>query len=222
MAHELGTPLNIVSGRAMMITSDETLPDEVLENASSIVEQAQRMTAIIRDVLDFARRKEPERVDTRIGDVIEHAVSLMEPICEDKNVDVALVGRGDPIARIDPGKVLQVLTNLMMNSIHAMPEGGTITLRVDREHVADPKDRHASEGDFVKITVEDEGVGIAPDRLQDIFQAFFTTKKAGEGTGLGLSVCHGIVREHGGWIDVESQVGQGSRFNVYLPEKDGP
>ena len=217
MAHELGTPLNIVSGRAKMIAADETLPREVLENAGSIIEQAQRMTEIIRDVLDFARRKEPERVDTRIRDVLEHAVSLMEPICDDRNVDMVVLGRGETMARIDPGKVLQVLTNLMMNSVHAMPEGGTITLRVDRKHVADPKDRHASEGDFVKISVEDEGVGISPERLDDIFQAFFTTKK--EGTGLGLSVCHGIVREHGGWIEVESEVGQGSRFTIYLPER---
>jgi two-component system NtrC family sensor kinase len=112
-----------------------------------------------------------------------------------------------------------VLTNLMMNSIHAMPEGGTITLRVDREHVEDPKDRHAAEGDFVKISVEDEGVGIAQDRLEDIFKAFFTTKKEGEGTGLGLSVCHGIVREHGGWIEVQSEVGQGSQFTIFLPER---
>jgi len=219
MAHELGTPLNIVSGRAMMIASDETLSREAVENAESIVEQAQRMTEIIRDVLDFARRKEPERVDIRIGDVLDHAVSLMEPICEDKNVDGVVLGRGDITARIDPGKVLQVLTNLMMNSVHAMPEGGTVTLRVDREHVEDPKDRHASAGDYVKISVEDEGVGIAPDRLDEIFEDFFTTKKQGEGTGLGLSVCHGIVREHGGWIEVQSEVGQGSRFTIFLPER---
>jgi signal transduction histidine kinase len=222
MAHELGTPLNIVSGRAMMIASDDTLPQEAVENAQSIVDQSQRMTDIIRDVLDFARRKEPERVDVRIGDVLEHAVSLMEPICEDRKVDVVVLGRGNITARIDPGKVLQVLTNLMMNAVHAMPEGGTITLRVDREHVEDPKDRHAAKGDFVKISVEDEGVGIAPERLGEIFDAFFTTKKEGEGTGLGLSVCHGIMREHGGWIEVQSEVGRGSRFTIFLPERGEP
>lgn len=218
MAHELGTPLNIVSGRAMMIAADETLSEEALENANSIVEQSERMTAIIREVLDFARRKQTERVDSPIGEVLEHAVSLMEPIFEDRNVDVEVRGPVQTIARIDPGKVLQVLTNLMMNSVHAMPRGGMITLRVGREHVADPKDRHAAAGDFVKISVEDQGVGIGPERLDDIFQAFFTTKK--EGTGLGLSVCHGIVREHGGWIDVESEPGRGSRFTIYLPEGD--
>lgn len=221
MAHELGTPLNIVSGRAMMIASDETLPREAVDNAQSIMEQAQRMTAIIREVLDFARRKEPERIDIRIGEVLEHAVSLMDPICEDRNVVVEMRGEQDALARIDPGKVLQVITNLMMNSVHAMPEGGRITLHVEREHVADPKDRHASAGDFVKVSVEDEGVGISKERIDDIFKAFFTTKKEGEGTGLGLSVCHGIVREHGGWIEVESEVGKGSRFTIYLPERDG-
>lgn len=221
MAHELGTPLNIVSGRAMMIASNDALPQEALDNAQSIVEQAQRMTAIIREVLDFARRKEPERIDVRIGEVLEHAVSLMDPICEVRNVAVEMRGEQNAVARIDPGKVLQVITNLMMNSVHAMPEGGRITLRVEREHVTDPEDRHASAGDFVKVSVEDEGVGISRERLGDIFQAFFTTKKEGEGTGLGLSVCHGIVLEHGGWIEVESEVGKGSRFTICLPERYG-
>ncbi len=219
MAHELGTPLNIVSGRAMMISTDESVPTAVREDAASIVEQADRMTQIIREVLDFARHKEPQQTDIRVGEVLEHAVALMDPIFEDKDIHVELRGALDTVARIDSGKVLQALTNLMINSVHAMPSGGQITLRVDREHVSDPKDRHASGGDFVKISVEDEGVGIEPERLDDIFTAFFTTKKQGQGTGLGLSVCHGIVREHGGWIEVESEVGRGSCFTIYLPEK---
>ncbi len=220
MAHELGTPLNVISGRAMMIASDEQLPEFAQQNARIIAEQVTRMTTIIQDVLDFARRKPLERKKTRIGDVVEHAVNLLEPICDDRRVHIKVEGFQDAVARVDAGKTLQVLTNLMMNAIHAMPRGGNITLRVAEEHVSEPRDHHASQGDFVKISVEDEGVGISADRLGEIFKEFFTTKKDGKGTGLGLSVCHGIVREHGGWIDVRSALDQGSCFSVYLPQKE--
>ncbi len=219
MAHELGTPLNIVSGRATMIASDDAVPEEARQNARRIAEQAKRITGTIREILDFARQKTLERTETSIGDVLNDAVSLMEPILDDKGVAVEIEGSRKLVAPIDSGKILQVLTNLMMNAIHAMPGGGRITLRAGQRQVADPKDRHARGGDFVVIEVEDEGVGIPEDRLDDIFKAFFTTKKAGTGTGLGLSVCHGIVREHGGWIEVESEVGRRTCFRVYLPQE---
>lgn len=216
IAHELGTPLNIVSGRAMMIAADEETPEETRENAEHIAEQAARMTSIIREILDFSGRKPVEKREISIGRVVEHSVSLLAPILDDRGIDVRVGGEKSWVAPIDEGKILQVLTNLMMNAIQAMPEGGSITLDVDREHVMDPKDRHAAEGVFVIISVADEGVGIPEERLASIFEAFSTSKD--HGTGLGLSVCHGIVREHGGWIDVESEVGRGSRFKVYLPE----
>lgn len=220
MAHELGTPLNVVSGRAMMIASEDSVPEEARENARIIAEQAQRMTTIIRELLDFARRKPLQTEATRVRDVVEHAATLLEPICENQGVSVEIVEVRDAVADIDAGKILQVLTNLMMNALHAMPDGGTIVIRVDREHVADPGDRHATEGEFVKIHVEDDGIGIAPEKLDDIFEAFFTTKKEGKGTGLGLSVCHGLVREHGGWIEVRSEVDVGSCFTVFLPKRE--
>lgn len=220
MAHELGTPLNIVSGRAAMISSDETVSEEARENARRISEQAERMTATIRETLEFSRRKPLDRKKTPMGSVVEHAVLLLEPLLEDKHIAVHVDAAEDAIAAIDAGKILQVLTNLMMNAIHAMPEGGAITLRVVREHVAEPQDRHAHEGEYVKITVEDEGVGIEEEKLETIFDAFATGRNGG--TGLGLSVCQGIVREHAGWIEVESEVGTGSRFIVYLPESEEP
>ncbi len=218
MAHELGTPLNVVSGRATMIANDGEASERVKNNARTIAEQASRMTAIIRELLDFARRKPLERQDERIGDVLGHAVSLMEPMCEDHDIEITTAGELDLMVQVDASKTMQVLTNLIMNAIHAMPDGGRITLQVRREHVAEPPDRHASGGQFVKISVRDEGIGIGSDRLEEIFEDFFTTKGS-KGTGLGLSVCHGIVREHGGFMQVDSELGKGSCFNVYLPEK---
>ncbi|MCA9582632.1 MAG: HAMP domain-containing histidine kinase [Myxococcales bacterium] len=220
MAHEMGTPFNVISGRASMIVADEEVPEDARKNAEIIVDQTRRLTEIIRGVLDFARNRPSNRVDARVGDILEEAARLMEPICEDQGVHLVVKGDLDIRATVDSGKKMQILTNLIMNAVHAMPEGGTITLSVHREHVTEPHDRHSDEGDYVRIDVEDEGVGIPEERRQDIFKEFFTTKKAGTGTGLGLSVCHGIVREHGGWIEVESEVGRGSRFSVYLPEGD--
>ncbi len=219
MAHELGTPLNVVAGRARMIEGDARVPDEARQNARIIAEQADRMASIIRELLDFSRRKPLERQKARLGDVLEHAANLMEPMCEDKEISLVVSGAFDVEAEIDSGKVLQVLTNLLMNAVQAMPEGGRIELGVDRRYVADPPDRRAVEGDYLVIVVADEGVGIPEERLEDIFDAFFTTKKEDRGTGLGLTVCHGIVREHGGWIEVDSTLGSGTTFEVFLPEE---
>ncbi len=177
------------------------------------------MTGIIQELLDFSRRKPLERKNARIGDVLEHAANLLEPICEDKDIHLEVSGAPEVEAEIDSGKVLQVLTNLLMNAVQAMPDGGNIELKVSQQHFEDPPDRRASEGDYLVIEISDEGVGIPEDRLTDIFDAFFTTKRADKGTGLGLSVCHGIVRQHGGWIEVESTVGEGTTFRVHLPEE---
>ncbi len=113
----------------------------------------------------------------------------------------------------------QVLTNLLVNAIQAMPKGGAINVSLDR---GDYRPRSVAAdgarwGDFARIDVRDEGVGISNDHLHHIFDPFFTTKEVGEGTGLGLSIAYGIVEDHGGWIDVESVVGQGSCFSVFLP-----
>lgn len=219
IAHELGTPLNVVSGRAMMIASGDFTNEECVENANIIVRQSQRMTEIIRQLLDFARQRSVQKRSTRIGDIIEHATTLLEPIADDCHVTIRAEGDMDTVAELDNGKTLQVLTNLMMNGIQAMPSGGTLTLKARYQHFSEPKDRRSSEGDYICVAVCDEGLGIPAEDLEHIFERFFTTKGA-EGTGIGLSVCHGIVREHGGWIEVESEPGHGSTFTVCLPQGD--
>jgi signal transduction histidine kinase len=143
----------------------------------------------------------------------------MEPLADKHNVSVVAADHLPIEADVDRGKVLQVLTNLMMNGIQAMPDGGTLRIHLREEHVEQPGDIHSTAGHYVCIEIEDEGVGITPEGIERIFEPFFTTKKEGEGTGLGLPVCHGIVREHGGWIAVESSPDVGSRFSVYLPKE---
>jgi signal transduction histidine kinase len=119
---------------------------------------------------------------------------------------------------VDPDKLQQVLSNLVINGIQAMPGGGMLKVDIKGEHFRPPVDHGGPEARFIRISVKDQGIGITEENKIHLFEPFFTTKGVGEGTGLGLSVSRGIVREHGGWIAVESQAGRGSCFSIYLPE----
>jgi signal transduction histidine kinase len=219
IAHQLGTPLNVVAGRAGMIASGEIGGDEARESARIVAEQSQQMTLTIRQLLDFSRGPGLRKATTPIASIIEQAVTLMEPLADKHRVSIVSSDHRPIEAEVDSGKVLQVLTNLMMNGIQAMPDGGALHIQVREDHVEQPDDIHAAAGHYVCIEIQDEGVGISPDGTERIFEPFFTTKREGEGTGLGLPVCHGIVREHGGWIAVESAPDVGSCFSVYLPKE---
>jgi signal transduction histidine kinase len=124
----------------------------------------------------------------------------------------------EAVAQIDAGQIQQVLTNLAMNAIQAMPNGGQVRFSVGRRAGRPPAESSGSPAAFYAIDVRDQGLGIPEEHLQQLFEPFFTTKEIGAGTGLGLSIAYGIVQEHGGWIDVASRVGEGSCFTVYLPQ----
>ncbi|HVY62636.1 MAG TPA: ATP-binding protein, partial [Planctomycetota bacterium] len=126
---------------------------------------------------------------------------------------------GDARAPVDAGPMQHVFTNVLVNAIQAMPRGGTIRIGARAERARPPDPPGAPEAEHVVVTIEDEGPGIAPEHLDRIFEPFFTTKDVGQGTGLGLSVSHGIAREHGGWIAAASRPGAGSRFSIYVPKE---
>jgi signal transduction histidine kinase len=220
MAHELGTPLNVVSGRAGLIASGKLSQLEIAQSATAIQTEANRMTAIIRQLLDFARCNTPHRVKTDLRRIIGDTVKLLAPLAQKQNVSIDVPEDRDPAtALVDAAQVQQVLTNLIVNAIQAMPEGGELKIAVETERATPPEDSEAAEGEFFRIDVEDQGEGIAEEDLDQLFEPFFTTKDVGQGTGLGLSIAYGIVQEHGGWIAVTSQTGHGSRFSVYLPKE---
>ncbi|EYF04968.1 sensor histidine kinase [Chondromyces apiculatus] len=222
VAHELGAPLQVVTGRARMICEDDTPREEAVANALIIVEQGHRMAEIIRQLLDFARRRGADKAPVGLRGLLSRTCGMLGPLAEKQGVQITLAepqgeGEGDLLASVDASQLGQALTNLVLNAIQAMPRGGMITASVGRERARPPADMGGEEGEHVCIHIEDEGEGMTPEVLEHVFEPFFTTKQVGDGTGLGLSVAWGIVREHGGWIDVRSTPGEGSRFSIYLP-----
>ncbi|MDF1580030.1 MAG: ATP-binding protein [Desulfuromonadales bacterium] len=219
MAHELGTPLNVISGRAKLIASEELTPDEITRCARIIGEQTDKMTTIMRQLLDFARRGEARKQPVELGRLVKGVVDLLAPTARKQGVDLRWVAFSEELtANADPGQLQQVLLNLAMNAIQAMPEGGALTLQLHGDCTSAPPDTKGAEnGPWCCIRVKDQGLGIAAEDLPHIFEPFFTTKEVGQGTGLGLSIAYGIADEHGGWIEVDSTPGQGSCFTVCLP-----
>jgi two-component system NtrC family sensor kinase len=218
VAHELGTPLNVVSGRAKMIARGQVTGPELVESAQSIIDQAERMTNIIKQLLGFARRRQPQRLSESLRGVVERTLALLHPMAEKSAVEFKPShGEPEPFAEVDVSLIEQALTNLVVNAIQAMPTGGVLTIHTCEEVVSPPAGVPATAGVYACLHVEDGGVGMTSEELLHAFEPFFTTKEVGSGTGLGLSVAHGIVRDHGGWIAATSEVDEGSRFSMYLP-----
>jgi signal transduction histidine kinase len=225
IAHEVGTPLGVALVRANMIASGRIGGDEARQGARIIGEQVEHIARIIRRLLDFARgqsvrppgqgaRREP--VD--VAGLVEKTLSLVKPLADKRQLTLDLHATpGLPKPSLDEGQIQQVLLNLLVNSIHASDHPGQVMVDISVANAPAPADLGGAQGEYLCLSVADQGVGIPPEILPRIFEPFFTTKGVGEGTGLGLSVAYGIVREHGGWIDVQSAARQGSRFSIYLP-----
>lgn len=217
IAHELGTPLSIVGGRARQIAMGTLPADQVSTTARTIAEQADRMAAIIRQLLDFARRREPRLGRFDIRTLVRQAVALLEPVATRKGVKLAAAEMNEPrVVEFDGSQMMQVMINVISNAVHATPQGGSVTLSLTQAS-RPPADSGLPARPYMGVVVADTGSGIADEQRKRIFEPFFTTKDTGEGTGLGLSVAQGIVRDHRGWISVESELGKGSQFFIYLP-----
>jgi two-component system, NtrC family, sensor kinase len=221
VAHELGTPLNVVSGRATMIASGDLSTGEISDSACVIKSQAERMTSIIKQMLDFARRSPSEMRVVELGGIVRRTIDILSPLASKHAVSLRLDGDQHPLpAILDPQKLEQVLTNLVVNAIQSMQRAGEVRISIRCERSRSPAGDREPEREYIRIDISDEGRGIRAEDIPRIFEPFFSTKQAGHGTGLGLSIVQGIVQEHGGWMDVASEVGKGSRFSVFLPKGD--
>jgi two-component system NtrC family sensor kinase len=206
IAHELGNPLNAISGHVQLLARETSCPAPVREELGVIQGEVQRMTSIIRRFLDSARALVPRPEPVQLRTLVDEALSLTVSAEARERIQVRCeVPEDIGPAAVDPALVRHVLGNFISNAVDAMPGGGSLTVRARR--VAGQ----------LALSVSDTGPGIAPEARKHIFEPFYTTKPAGKGTGLGLSICREIASALRGRIDVDGAPGRGATFTLVMP-----
>jgi len=221
VAHDFNNILTVILGRAEEVAADERVPRDLRDSGADLSQNAQRATALTRQLLAFSRRQAIEVRDVDLNSVVANVTRLLHRVLGE-DIVVTFTYSERPLAvRADPGMIEQVLLNLAVNARDAMPVGGRLSIDTSLIDLSelDPS-RVGSAGSCACVRVADNGAGIASEHLPHIFEPFFTTKDVGKGTGLGLATTYGIVQQHGGWIEVDSQIGRGTEFRVFFPRVD--
>lgn len=208
MAHEIRNPLASIRGSVETLASETYHDDDSKKLMSLVIKEADRLNTIIEHFLRFARTKAPSFRKVSLDKVIEEVLEIVKahPDFREAIELRTVLPRGDTVVNADPEQIKQVFLNLCLNSLSAMEDGGQLTVEMLQ-----------TDGAF-GVAVQDTGIGIKKNVITRIFQPFYTTRK--KGIGLGLSIAHKIVEKHEGWIDVESNPGEGSKFTVWLPKFD--
>ncbi|UCC39579.1 MAG: PAS domain S-box protein [Candidatus Aminicenantes bacterium] len=209
VAHELNEPIGSILGFAQLIQKYPKISKQIRQDIEKIMNASLHAREVVKKLMLFARQMPPQKTHVNMNQVIEEGLYFLESRCAKEGIKVARSLSPDlPEITADPAQMTQVLVNVVVNAIQAMPNGGKLIIQTK------------GSDKFVFITIEDTGVGMSEKVMRQIFLPFFTTKDVGQGTGLGLAVVHGIVTSHGGLIDVNSQAGQGTRFEIQLPIKE--
>ncbi len=218
IAHELNNPLTGVLTFTTLLRKKMPDGSADAEDLDLVIRETKRCAAIIRRLLDFAREKAPEKKFADINQVIEDTARIIERPASFRDIEIAMdLDRNLPPVWVDADLIKQVIMNMLVNAQHAIEHEGNITVRSRKFPQPKSPEPGMEPGPMVEISIIDTGCGIPEKNLKRIFDPFFTSKEVGKGTGLGLSVSHGIVKAHGGAIEVESTVGEGSTFRIYLP-----
>ena len=218
IAHELNNPLTGVLTFTSLLRKKMPAGSADAEDLDLVIRETKRCATIIRRLLDFAREKAPEKKFTDLNQVIEDTARIIERPAFFRDIEIAMdLDRNLPVVWVDADLIKQVIMNMLVNAQHAIEHEGNITVRSRRSAERKSTEPGMEPGPMVEISIIDTGCGIPEKNLKRIFDPFFTSKEVGKGTGLGLSVSHGIVKAHGGVIEVESTVGKGSIFRIYLP-----
>ncbi len=210
IAHELNNPLTTVSGFTELVLEEVPKDVSFRQELELVQKEAKRATDVVRRLLDFSRPGTQSRSKADLNQIVEDVLALTQHLIHISGVRLtASLGSELPWVSVDRGQIQQVLLNLVHNALQSMPDGGSLYLGTET--------REVDGRSWATVCVRDSGGGIAPEDQERIFEPFFTTRSGRGGTGLGLSITYNIVNDHGGMIDVESEVGKGSSFTVRLP-----
>ncbi len=221
VAHDFNNVMAGILGYCqLLLRKDKSLTPDVRKAVEGIQSTAERAAGLTRQLLAFSRRQTMRAAIVDLSELVDGLMDLFVRLVGENITIETDYGPGLHRVLVDPGQFEQVVLNLVLNAKDAMPDGGTIRIRLWSETLSEEdadKVPMAKPGDYVCLDVSDEGMGIPEEQVERIFEPFFTTKEQGKGTGLGLSTVYGIVQQHGGWVDVKSLVGAGTRFVVHLP-----
>jgi signal transduction histidine kinase len=220
VAHDFNNMLAVIQGYTSLTLMRSDLPAKAMEPLNEILSAAERASNLTRQLLTFSRKQviEPRTLD--MNDVVANLNKMLRRLIGE---DVRLKftrGETQALVHADPGMLEQVVMNLAINARDAMPDGGELSLCVENISLTEAEATQRFEaraGDFVRVTVADNGCGMDEATMKRIFEPFFTTKEPGKGTGLGLATVHGIVKQHAGWVEVSSQPDKGATFRIYFP-----
>ena len=206
VAHEINNPMTTILTSAMLAQENTDPGDANYQELQTVADETMRCSRIVNSLLDFVRETKPAKKPTNLNDIIKEDLVLtgIQAASNDVTLETNL-SENLPLAEVDKDQLQQCLINLALNAIEATEAGGKVTFTT----------RFVPETEMIEITVSDTGAGISDEDMGKIFDAFFTTK--GDGTGLGLAITRDIIKEHGGTIDVESELGQGTSFTIRLP-----
>ncbi len=220
VAHDFNNILTVISGHTHLLLMENTLDAPIRDSLSHISTAASRAANLTSQLLAFSRKQMMQPRTLNLNNAIETLTQMLRRIIgEDISLQYTPAANLPPIEG-DPGMIEQALLNLVVNARDAMPRGGKLFIETEKVsfHESDLQGRaNARAGEFISLRVRDTGAGIPPEILSHIFEPFFTTKGVGKGTGLGLATVYGIVNQHHGWIDVESQTGLGTTFQIFFP-----
>ena len=222
IAHDFNNILTAVICQIDLALLDKDLSPQARESLMRSLESARRGAELNAKLLQFGRHKEARPSAVPLARLVEETIFLLRRGI-DRKIEIQFAAPETPVwpAWVDEGQFTQVLMNLSLNARDAMPRGGTLSFEIANRTVSATEERGPRrQGDFVEITVSDTGEGMTPEVLDRLFEPYFTTKEFGKGAGLGLSIANHVVVEHGGWMEVQSEPGRGSRFHVFLPRAE--
>jgi len=210
VAHEIRNPLTSIGGFARRLDKRLTPGSKEKDYAEIVISEVDRLERILRDVLTFSREAKFHMEYQIINDAVEESIQTFTDICNEQSIRVEKnFSSSLPSILIDKDQVRQAINNLISNAVDAMPEGGTLTVNTFMEELHNVN--------YVVVEIKDTGSGIPKEKINIIFEPFYTTKEIGVGTGLGLSICRKIIDEHNGLIRIETEAGKGTSFKLFFP-----